>query len=126
MRLSGVICIRCAAVLQAIWLPSRELFEVHAGGFPSPAADYYESPISLDDLMEIRAPHVYLVRMEGESMRDVGILDGIRLVVDRAIKPYTGHTVLAYVDNQPAVKRLAQTQASLVIESANPEYGRNN
>lgn len=55
-----------------------------------------------------------------------GRLDGSRLVVDRAIKPCAGHIVLAYVDNQPVVKRLALTQAGLVLESANPEYGRSN
>lgn len=105
---------------------SRELIEVlagaAAGGFPSPAADYYERPISLDELMQITAPHVYLVRVEGESMRDAGIFDGSRLVVDRAITPSAGHIVLAYVDNQPVVKRLARTPAGLVLESANPDY----
>jgi hypothetical protein len=37
-------------------------------GFPSPAADHLEKHISLDELFEIRAPHVYLVKIEGESM----------------------------------------------------------
>lgn len=93
-----------------------------AGGFPSPAADYYEPPLSLDELMNIRAPHVWIVQVEGDSMRDAGIFDGSRLVVDRSITPSSGHIVLAYVDNQPLVKRLARSPAGWILESANPAY----
>ena len=93
-----------------------------AGGFPSPAADYWEPSISLDDLLNVRAPHVWIVQVEGDSMRDVGIYDGSRLVVDRAITPCTGHIVLAYVDNQPLVKRLSKSSRGWSLESANPNY----
>lgn len=93
-----------------------------AGGFPSPAADYYEPPISLDELLNIRAPHVWIVRVEGESMRDAGIFDGGRLIVDRSITPCAGQIVLAYVDNQPLVKRLAKAPNGWLLESANPAY----
>ncbi|WP_420170759.1 LexA family protein (plasmid) [Pseudomonas alloputida] len=93
-----------------------------AGGFPSPAADYYEPPISLDELLNIRAPHVWIVRVEGESMRDAGIFDGGRLIVDRSITPCAGHIVLAYVDNQPLVKRLGKAPNGWLLESANPAY----
>lgn len=39
-----------------------------SGGFPSPAADHYEASISLDDLVDLRAPHVWLGETEGDSM----------------------------------------------------------
>jgi DNA polymerase V len=44
------------------------LFQVPAG-FPSPAADHIEAHISLDEVLNIRAPHVYLVKITGESMQ---------------------------------------------------------
>ena len=50
-------------------------FQVPAG-FPSPAADHIEQHISLDEVLNIRAPHVYLVSITGESMQGVGIFDG--------------------------------------------------
>ena len=50
-------------------------FQVPAG-FPSPAADHIEQHISLDEVLNIRAPHVYLVAITGESMQGVGIFDG--------------------------------------------------
>ncbi|MEB8059254.1 S24 family peptidase [Pseudomonas fulva] len=93
-----------------------------AGGFPSPAADYYEAPLSLDERLNIRAPHVWLVRVEGDSMQGAGIFDGSLLVVDRSISPMPGHIVLAYVDNQPLVKRLARSPEGWLLESANPNY----
>lgn len=106
--------------------PSHNLLQVlagcAAGGFPSPAADYYEPPLSLDEHMNIRAPHVWIVKVEGESMRDAGIFDGSLLVVDRSITPSAGNIVLAYVDNQPLVKRLARSPAGWLLESANPHY----
>lgn len=106
--------------------PSHNLLQVlagcAAGGFPSPAADYYEPPLSLDEYMNIRAPHVWIVKVEGDSMCDAGIFDGSLLVVDRSITPSVGNIVLAYVDNQPLVKRLARSPAGWLLESANPNY----
>ncbi|WP_434598571.1 translesion error-prone DNA polymerase V autoproteolytic subunit (plasmid) [Pseudomonas sp. R4-76] len=102
--------------------PVQVLAGSAAGGFPSPAADYWEPSISLDELLNVRAPHIWIVQVEGDSMRDVGIYDGSRLVVDRAITPCTGHVVLAYVDNQPLVKRLAKSPRGWLLESANPDY----
>lgn len=46
-------------------------------GFPSPAADHIEKHISLDELFDIRAPHVYLVRIDGDSMQGAGSIPGM-------------------------------------------------
>ncbi|WP_429001652.1 LexA family protein [Xanthomonas euvesicatoria] len=47
-------------------------------GFPSPAADHIEKHLSLDELFDIRAPHVYIAKIEGDSMQGVGIFrDGL-------------------------------------------------
>lgn len=93
-----------------------------AGGFPNPAADYYQAPISLDDLLNIRAPHVFIVQVEGHSMTGAGILHGCRLVVDRTITPMSGHIVLAYVDNQPIVKRLLHEGGKWLLASEHPDF----
>ncbi len=79
-------------------------FHVPAG-FPSPAADHIEQHISLDEVQNIRAPHVYLVAITGESMQGVGIFDGDLAVVDRAIEPTHGHVVVALLNNEPVCKR---------------------
>jgi DNA polymerase V len=93
-----------------------------AGGFPTPAADFYEPPISLDELLNIRAPHVWVVQLEGDSMSGAGLYDGSRLIVDRSIEACSGHIVLAYVDNQPLVKRLSKSADGWRLLSENPNY----
>ena len=103
-------------------LPLQFVSGTAAGGFPNPAADYYQAPISLDDLLNIRAPHVFIVQVEGHSMTGAGILDGCRLVVDRTITPMSGHIVLAYVDNQPIVKRLLQVGGQWLLASEHPDF----
>jgi DNA polymerase V len=94
-----------------------------SGGFPSPAADHYEPPISLDELVELRAPHVWLGEAEGMSMQPCGIVSGSRLIIDRARPPKVGDVVVAYIFNQPVVKRLDKSQnGSWILSSDNPEY----
>lgn len=63
-------------------------FRVPAG-FPSPAADHIEQHISLDEILNIRAPHVYLISIAGDSMQGAGIFDGDLAIVDRALE--AGH-----------------------------------
>ena len=50
-------------------------------GFPSPAQDHMEQALSLDALLEIDAPHTYLVRAQGHSMEGAGIFDGDELLI---------------------------------------------
>jgi len=96
-------------------------FKVPAG-FPSPAADHIEKEISLDELLGIRAPHVYLVRIDGDSMQGVGIYSGDLAVVDRTIEPGHGHVVVALLNNDPICKRLCLRGKSVVLQSENPKY----
>lgn len=66
-----------------------------ACGLPSPAADHLEKRISLDDLLDVQAPHIYLERVEGGSMIGAGIYPGDLVLVDRSIPPEPDHIVVA-------------------------------
>lgn len=96
-------------------------FKVPAG-FPSPAADHIEKHISLDQALNIRAAHVYLVTIEGDSMEDAGIFSGDLAVVDRAIEAGHGHVVVALLNNDPICKRLSKKGNTLILISENPKY----
>lgn len=96
-------------------------FRVPAG-FPSPAQDHIEQEISLDELLELRAPHTYLARSEGYSMIGAGIHDGDLLVVDRSREAEHGDIVIAAVNNEPLVKRLSRQADTVVLLSENPAY----
>lgn len=93
-----------------------------SAGFPSPAADYEEVTLSIDELVDLRTPHVYLVRVEGPSMIGAGIYDGDVLVVNRALEARSGHVVVAYVDGGMTVKRLQVTPAGVWLQPENSEY----
>lgn len=91
-------------------------------GFPSPAADYEELTLSIDELIDLRTPHVYLARVEGPSMIGAGIYDGDVLVINRALEARSGHIVVAYVDGGMTVKRLQVTPAGVWLQPENPDY----
>jgi len=76
------------------------------GGFPSPAQDHAEAPISLDVLLDIQAPHVYIVRASGNSMIGAGIYDGDWLIIDRSLTARHGHIIIAALHGEPLVRRL--------------------
>ena len=96
-------------------------FKVPAG-FPSPAADHVEKHISLDQALNIRAAHVYLVTIDGDSMQDAGIFSGDLAVVDRAIEAAHGHVVVALLNNDPICKRLWLKGSTVMLVSDNPKY----
>jgi len=96
-------------------------FKVPAG-FPSPAADHIEKHISLDELFDIRAPHVYLVRIDGDSMQGAGIYSGDMVVVDRSIDPISGDIVIAALNSEPLLKRLHLRDNAVILLSENPKY----
>lgn len=59
-------------------------------GFPSPAEDYLETPLDLTEYLIENKAATFMMRVDGDSMKDAGILDGDLLVVDRAAKPVNG------------------------------------
>jgi len=96
-------------------------FQIPAG-FPSPAADHIEKHISLDEVFEIRAPHVYLAKIEGESMRDAGIFCGDLVIVDRSRTAEHGDIVIAGLNSEPVCKRLHMRDNTIILLSANSKY----
>ena len=56
-------------------------------GFPSPAQDYMEGEIDLNDILVRHREATFYVRISGDSMQDAGILDGDLAVADRQIEP---------------------------------------
>ena len=96
-------------------------FKVPAG-FPSPAADHIEKQISLDELLSIRAPSVYLVKIDGDSMQGAGIFAGDLAVVDSAIEPAHDYIIVALLNNDPLCKRLVILGNSLILKSEKPKY----
>ena len=63
-------------------------------GFPSPAEDYLGTPLDLMEYLIENKAATFMMRVDGDSMKDAGILDGDLLVVDRSAKPVNGSVVV--------------------------------
>jgi DNA polymerase V len=93
-----------------------------SAGFPSPADDYVEGVIDLNELCIEHEAATYLVRNRGRSMIDVGIQDGDLLVVDRSVEPKSGKIVIATVNGEFTVKRYKKLRDRVWLEPANKDY----
>ncbi len=94
---------------------------VHAG-FPSPAADYAQKHINLNEHLLLNEQASYLFRVRGDSMVGIGIYDGDTLIVDRALTPLHNQIVLAVIDEEFTVKRLFKRGGVIRLLPENPAY----
>jgi DNA polymerase V len=77
-----------------------------AAGFPSPAQDYVEAELDLNDYCITRKNSTFFVRAIGNSMTDIGLNSGDLMVVDKAEQAKHGDIVIAEIDGEFTVKRL--------------------
>lgn len=96
-------------------------FKIPAG-FPSPAADHIEKHLSLDELFNVRAPHIYLAKIQGDSMQGAGIYDGDLVIVDRSQEALHGEIVIAALNGEPLCKRLHRQGREIILQSENKAY----
>lgn len=102
-------------------LPLPLFAESCQAGFPSPATDYVEKTLDLNELCIRHPSATYFVRAEGESMIESGIQSGDLLVVDKAETPAHGDIVIASVNGEFTVKKLC-THPVLCLQPMNPAY----
>lgn len=93
-----------------------------AAGFPSPADDYVEDRIDLNQHLIRHKEATFFLRVKGDSMLGAGIHDGDLLVVDRALNPADGRVVIAVLDGELTVKRLDRKAGRVRLLPENPAY----
>lgn len=93
-----------------------------AAGFPSPAEQYVEGPLDLNELLVHRPAATFFVRAIGDSMVGAGIRPGDVLVVDRSLEATDRAIVIAAVNGELTVKFLRRDQRGVRLEAANPAY----
>lgn len=91
-------------------------------GFPSPAQDYYDRPIDLNEHLIKDATATFIVRVSGHSMAPAGISDGDELIVDRSLTPQHGSVVVAVLDGELTIKRLWLHRGRVTLHADNPDY----
>lgn len=97
-------------------------FEPVSAGFPSPADDYVETALDLNEYLVNNPAATFMVRVTGDSMIEAGIHDGDVLVVDRSRDPAPGKIVVAVLDGELTVKRLQERDGKPVLVPENPAY----
>ena len=93
-----------------------------AAGFPSPADDYVEKSLDLNELLVQKPAATFFVRAQGESMLGAGIHPNDILVVDRSIAPLPGKIVICTLNGKLTVKRLERHNGQWQLKSENPAY----
>lgn len=89
-------------------------------GFPSPAEDFVDDSLDLNELLVRNPPATFFYRACGNSMREAGIYSGDVLVVDRSVEPAQGDIVVAIWDgNAPACKVLRLCGDHVELHSCN-------
>ncbi|MCT0209645.1 MAG: peptidase S24 [Cyanobium sp.] len=93
-----------------------------AAGFPSPADDYVETGIDLNEQLIARPSSTFFLRVSGDSMVEAGIHHGDLLIVDRSVEPRPGRIVVAVLEGAFTLKRLVLHRGRLRLEAAHPAY----
>lgn len=90
-------------------------------GFPSPADDFLDDTIDLNEHLVRNPAATFYYRAEGWSMLMAGVCDGDILIVDRSVTPIDGDLVIACWDgNQPTCKVLKTASDHIELHSRNP------
>ncbi|AAP99804.1 MULTISPECIES: LexA family protein [Prochlorococcus] len=99
-------------------LPSESV----TAGFPSPADNYVEDNIDLNEELIHRPASTFFLRVKGDSMSNAGILDGDLLIVDRSLDAKPGNIVVAILDGAFTLKKLTYRKNIPYLEAANHNY----
>jgi DNA polymerase V len=93
-----------------------------AAGFPSPADDYMEGRIDLNEHLIRHPAATFFVRVKGDSMTGAGINDGDLLIVDRAAECVSGCIVVARIESEFTLKRVRKEGSRVFLMPENHLY----
>ncbi|RXR19392.1 translesion error-prone DNA polymerase V autoproteolytic subunit [Flavobacterium amnicola] len=91
-------------------------------GFPSPAADFDEVRISLDQIVVKNKSATFYAKASGNSMIGAGIADGDVLVIDRSLEPADNKIAVCYIDGDFTVKRIKIEKNSICLVPENEAF----
>ncbi|MCW3113995.1 MAG: LexA family transcriptional regulator [Segetibacter sp.] len=87
----------------------HDVHRANATGFSTPADEYMERGIDLNEQLIKNKPATFFFRMNGDSMEGAGIFSGDVLIVDRSITNVNGKVIVAVLNGEMLVRRLDKT-----------------
>jgi DNA polymerase V len=91
-------------------------------GFPSPAADFDETKISIEQLVVKNETATFYAKANGNSMIGAGIDDGDILVIDRSIEPTDNKIAVCFIDGDFTIKRIKIEEDCIYLQPENPKF----
>ena len=93
-----------------------------SAGFPSPADDYTEENIDLNEHLISNPFSTFSLRVKGDSMINAGIKDQDLIIVDKSLIAKPGDIVIAMIDGEFTIKRLSIKNDELYLKAENHNY----
>ena len=93
-----------------------------SAGFPSPADDFNQTRISLDDELIKNKDSTFYAKVNGQSMIDAGLDNNDLLVIDRSLEPANNKIAVCFLDGEFTVKRLRVEKNEVWLQPENPNY----
>ena len=93
-----------------------------SAGFPSPATDYLENKLDLNEHLVKHPAATFIVKASGSSMIDADIYSGDLLIVDRILPPRNNNIVIASIFGDLTVKKIKKKDKLFFLVSANEDY----
>ncbi|HDP55228.1 MAG TPA: translesion error-prone DNA polymerase V autoproteolytic subunit [Bacteroidetes bacterium] len=107
-------------ISEEIKLPLVETF-INAG-FPSPADDYLEAKLDLNQLLIQNPSSTFFARVRGNSMVDAGIHDGDILIIDKSLEPKQTSVLVCFIDGEFTVKKVQKKNGDFYLMPQNKEF----
>ncbi len=91
-------------------------------GFPSPAQDFMDLFIDLNEELVKHPASTFYGRVKGDSMWDAGIGDGDILIIDKSLEPRDGDTAVCFIDGEFTIKQIRLGKGEIWLVPANEKY----
>ena len=94
-------------------------------GFPSPAEDYMHETLDFNRDFILHPESSFYGHIQGDSMKDAGIYDGDRVIIDRSVQAHSGSIIVAFWNGEFTIKFLDLTHRKdgyIELKPANPDY----
>jgi DNA polymerase V len=93
-----------------------------SAGFPSPALDFVDLKIDLNDHLIKHPTATFLGRVKGESLKNAGISDGDLLVIDKSLEAGDGKIAICHIDGEFTAKRIKVADKKVFLMPENEAY----
>ena len=91
-------------------------------GFPSPAEDYVEKKLDLNEYLVSHPAATFFLKVDGDSMKDANIQKGDIIIVDRSINPKNGSVIIAVINGEFTIKRLIIKGKKIFLKPENNSF----